>query len=314
MSNKNITSTDGPPPSTPQSGGDDLPARKLELVALERPLFKRPNFCMQAAVATAALAGVVGCAPLAEERALTLAEERALTIESSIQFHEERLAELKLQIEEAKEDVRRYRTLSKVRKDEYLRLITRFRKLQPKVAIDPDATMDLSGGRAEEIRRRVYEIVAWQMGVDETELTCDTIFANDLDADSLDVLEMIMEFEDEFEMSIPDEDAETIQTVGHAVWYLYSGKTTDIPEIGYGRVHYRVQRIVAVQFGVMSDEINNRRSLVDLGAELSDIVELARELEAAFNIEIPDNAIVEFSTVGDIVNYVTTRLRTPRRH
>ncbi len=71
-----------------------------------------------------------------------------------------------------------------------------------------------------EIESKVIEIVADQMGVDKGKITAETSFVNDLNADSLDVVEMVMEFEDEFETSIPDEEAEKIQTVGQAVQFI----------------------------------------------------------------------------------------------
>ncbi len=71
-----------------------------------------------------------------------------------------------------------------------------------------------------EIEAKVIDIVAEQMGVDKGEITRETSFANDLNADSLDTVELVMEFEDEFETSIPDEEAEKIQTVGHAIDYI----------------------------------------------------------------------------------------------
>ncbi len=73
---------------------------------------------------------------------------------------------------------------------------------------------------AAEIEAKVKKIVADQMGVAETEITRDTSFVNDLNADSLDTVELVMEFEDAFEMSIPDEEAEKIQTVGMAIDYI----------------------------------------------------------------------------------------------
>ncbi|MCH7545484.1 MAG: acyl carrier protein [Planctomycetes bacterium] len=71
-----------------------------------------------------------------------------------------------------------------------------------------------------EIEAKIIDIVAEQMGVDKAEITRETSFANDLNADSLDTVELVMEFEDEFETSIPDEEAEKIQTVGHAIEYI----------------------------------------------------------------------------------------------
>ena len=70
------------------------------------------------------------------------------------------------------------------------------------------------------IENKVIEIISEQMGVDKSEITRDTSFINDLNADSLDTVELVMEFEDEFDMSIPDEEAEKIQTVGAAIEYI----------------------------------------------------------------------------------------------
>jgi acyl carrier protein len=72
----------------------------------------------------------------------------------------------------------------------------------------------------EDIDQKVIEIVSEQMGVDKSEVTRETHFINDLNADSLDTVELVMEFEDEFELSIPDEEAEKIQTVGQAIDYI----------------------------------------------------------------------------------------------
>lgn len=71
-----------------------------------------------------------------------------------------------------------------------------------------------------EIETKVISIVAEQMGVDKGEINRETNFVNDLNADSLDTVELVMEFEDEFETSIPDEEAEKIQTVGQAIDYI----------------------------------------------------------------------------------------------
>ena len=70
------------------------------------------------------------------------------------------------------------------------------------------------------IEERVKKIIAEQLGVKEEEVTNEASFTNDLGADSLDTVELIMEFEKEFNISIPDEQAETITTVGQAVAYL----------------------------------------------------------------------------------------------
>jgi len=70
------------------------------------------------------------------------------------------------------------------------------------------------------IEERVAKIVCDQMGTTPDKIARETSFINDLGADSLDTVELVMEFEDEFEISIPDEDAEKIQTVGAAVDYI----------------------------------------------------------------------------------------------
>jgi acyl carrier protein len=70
------------------------------------------------------------------------------------------------------------------------------------------------------IAERVKKIIVDKLGVDESEVTAEASFTNDLGADSLDTVELIMEFEKEFDISIPDEQAESIGTVGQAVSYL----------------------------------------------------------------------------------------------
>ncbi len=72
----------------------------------------------------------------------------------------------------------------------------------------------------EEVYERVKEVLADQLGVDEGDITEEASFQEDLDADSLDLVELIMELEDTFGVKISDEDAQGIQTVGHAVDYI----------------------------------------------------------------------------------------------
>ena len=71
-----------------------------------------------------------------------------------------------------------------------------------------------------DVAARVHKIIIDKLGVDEADVTREANFTNDLGADSLDTVELIMEFEKEFEISIPDEQAENIQTVGQAIDYL----------------------------------------------------------------------------------------------
>ena len=72
------------------------------------------------------------------------------------------------------------------------------------------------------IAEKVTKIIVDKLGVDEADVNPEASFTNDLGADSLDIVELIMEFEKEFDISIPDEQAEKIQTVGNAVDYLKS--------------------------------------------------------------------------------------------
>ena len=75
---------------------------------------------------------------------------------------------------------------------------------------------------SEEIKEKVIKIVSEQMGVEKSEITMDTSFVNDLNADSLDTVELVMALEDEFETEIPDEEAEKITTVQQAIDYVKS--------------------------------------------------------------------------------------------
>ena len=71
-----------------------------------------------------------------------------------------------------------------------------------------------------EIASKVQKIIVDKLGVEESEVTPTASFTNDLGADSLDTVELIMEFEKEFSISIPDDQAEKIQTVGDAISYI----------------------------------------------------------------------------------------------
>ncbi len=71
-----------------------------------------------------------------------------------------------------------------------------------------------------EIEDKVVSIVSEQMGVDRAEINKETSFVNDLNADSLDTVELVMELEDEFDLTIPDEEAEKLKTVGEAIDYI----------------------------------------------------------------------------------------------
>ena len=73
---------------------------------------------------------------------------------------------------------------------------------------------------AVEIEEKVIQVVSEQMSVDKSEISRSTSFVNDLNADSLDTVELVMELEDEFDLTIPDEEAEKLKTVGEAIDYI----------------------------------------------------------------------------------------------
>ena len=71
-----------------------------------------------------------------------------------------------------------------------------------------------------DVSERVINIVAEQLGVDKEKVKYETSFVNDLGADSLDTVELVMELEEEFDINIPDDAAEEIQTVGQAIDFI----------------------------------------------------------------------------------------------
>jgi|TARA_R110001592_G_scaffold307299_3_gene580998 acyl carrier protein len=75
-----------------------------------------------------------------------------------------------------------------------------------------------------DIKSDVIAIIVEKLGVEEADVTLDASFTNDLGADSLDTVELIMEFEKKFDIAIPDDQAEKIATVGQAVEYIENNK------------------------------------------------------------------------------------------
>ena len=73
-----------------------------------------------------------------------------------------------------------------------------------------------------EVAQKVKAIIVDKLGIDQSEVTSEASFTNDLGADSLDTVELIMEFEKEFDIQIPDDKAEAISTVGEAISYIES--------------------------------------------------------------------------------------------
>jgi acyl carrier protein len=88
------------------------------------------------------------------------------------------------------------------------------------VALRSGKDLKINGGMKMSVDNKVKEIIAEQLNVELSELEGSKSFINDLGADSLDIVELVMAMEEEFDLEIPDEDAEKIQTVGDAVKYI----------------------------------------------------------------------------------------------
>jgi acyl carrier protein len=86
------------------------------------------------------------------------------------------------------------------------------------------ASVYIGGRMASAVEQKVKQIIVEQLGVDESQVDNKASFVDDLGADSLDIVELVMAFEEAFELEIPDEDAEKIATVGDAVTYIESKK------------------------------------------------------------------------------------------
>jgi acyl carrier protein len=91
-----------------------------------------------------------------------------------------------------------------------------YRSQKPKIAITNSMEVKVMSS----IDKRVKEIIAEQLGVDEAQVTGEASFMDDLGADSLDTVELVMALEEEFDIEISDEDAEKIQTVQDAIDYI----------------------------------------------------------------------------------------------
>src|SRR5258706_14998487 len=89
-----------------------------------------------------------------------------------------------------------------------------------RVEISPVVEWKAQGGGRMTLEEKVKQIIVEQLGVDEAEVTPTASFVDDLGADSLDQVELVMAFEEAFEIEIPDEDAEKIQTVKAAIEYI----------------------------------------------------------------------------------------------
>jgi acyl carrier protein len=84
--------------------------------------------------------------------------------------------------------------------------------------------LSFGGEMASSVEEKVKAIIVDQLGVNEADVSADAHFVDDLGADSLDTVELVMKFEEDFDIEIPDEDAEKIQTVQDAIAYINAHK------------------------------------------------------------------------------------------
>lgn len=96
--------------------------------------------------------------------------------------------------------------------------------MHPENEKDKKSTINLKVKNMSEIEAKVKEIIVDKLGVDEADVVPEASFTNDLGADSLDTVELIMEFEKTFDITIPDDKAEKISTVADAIAYIESNK------------------------------------------------------------------------------------------
>lgn len=96
--------------------------------------------------------------------------------------------------------------------------------MYPENEKDKKSTINLNVKNMSEIEAKVKEIIVDKLGVDEADVVPEASFTNDLGADSLDTVELIMEFEKTFDITIPDDKAEKISTVADAIAYIESNK------------------------------------------------------------------------------------------
>ncbi len=96
--------------------------------------------------------------------------------------------------------------------------------MHPENEKDKKSTINLNVKNMSEIEAKVKEIIVDKLGVDEADVVPEASFTNDLGADSLDTVELIMEFEKTFDITIPDDKAEKISTVADAIAYIESNK------------------------------------------------------------------------------------------
>lgn len=124
-----------------------------------------------------------------------------------------------------------------------------------------------------DIKKRVKDIIKDKLGIDESEITDEKNFIDDLRADSLDTVELIMAFEEEFGITIPDSDYEEIQTVGQAIDYIKSAISQSVDQ--------KIKKIISKVSSIDEGKI-------DINALLEEDLGIVDEINHVFKIILPE--------------------------
>ena len=138
--------------------------------------------------------------------------------------------------------------------------------------------------------KRVKEIVMEQLGVSEEQIMPEASFVNDLGADSLDTVELIMALEEEFKIEIADEDAQKLVTVGDATGYIESW--------------VRLKDVLAAALGVAEGDVSVDSSMADLGAAGDKAAKLAEMLKKEFNVDVSAEDLGKMDAVKSLFGYL----------
>jgi len=138
--------------------------------------------------------------------------------------------------------------------------------------------------------KRVREIVMDRLGVSEDQITPGASFVNDLGADSLDTVELIMALEEEFKIDIADDDAEKLLTVGDATSYIESW--------------VKLRELLAAVLGVSEDQVGGESKMAELGVSGAKLGELVQALNKEFKTELSDEEVGKLESVKDLFGYL----------
>ena len=159
-----------------------------------------------------------------------------------------------------------------------------------------------------EIFDRVKKVIVAQLDIDPDEIQMDSTFVGDLGADSLDIVELVMAFEEEFNIEIPDDVVYKLETIGDVVSFVENPEpilnAVEQDRAKLEQIADRVKEIIAAQLGIDEEKIKSYSTWAALGADSLDLVELLMAFEEEFEIEIPDYVAERVGTVGAAVETI----------